>query len=175
MEYIKNSLFFKERYSLEIEEFKKLEEKLKNNFNASSQLPPMGFLKVKDAQKEMLFLNFLMLKIMEELLYKEKATQEVLCFNDNLMLKMHICDDAVIFKDTKYVNGVYITYSDSCFKKNSLSDDILNFIEGIIPDGSARKLLIDNIKNDLAFIEKLKIEEKIEPLLVNSEKKLKRI
>lgn len=175
MEYIKNSLFFKERYSLEIEELKKLEEKLKNDFNAPGQLPPMGFLKVKDAQKEMLFLNFLMLKIMEELLYKEKATQEVLCFNDNLMLKMHICDDAVIFKDTKYVNGVYITYSDSCFKKNSLSGDILNFIEGIIPDGSERKLLINNIKNDLAFIEKLKIEEKIEPLLVNSEKKLKRI
>jgi len=176
MEYIKNSLFFKERYHLEIEKLKILEEKLKNDFNTPGQLPPVEFLKVKDAQKYLLFFNFLMLKVIEELLYKEKATQEILCLDDILKLKMHIYDDSVIFKDTKYVKEIYITFNDFRFKKNSLLGDLLDFAERRIPEGNAREKLISNIKNDFAFIEKLKIEEKIEPLITtDNDKKQRRI
>lgn len=179
MRYEENSLFFKDRYKAEIEKILSLEEMYKSQYKKTTLKDSnfsLGIEKTISDKKEMLFLNFLMLKVIEELLYKEKATQEILCLDDILKLKMHIYDDSVIFKDTKYLKEIYITFNDFRFKKNSLLGDLLDFAERRIPEGNAREKLISNIKNDFAFIEKLKIEEKIEPLITtDNDKKQRRI
>jgi len=178
MQYIEKSLFFKDRYSEEIKTIRQLEEQFKfhwKNTLSSSNLID-GVEKTINDKKERLFLHFLMFKIAEEMLYKDKVVAESIHFQENLILKMNIWKDRIIFTDMMKVKGMFASYPDFTFKRKTLLQDLISFSEKIFPHSQMRNIFIDKIKDDYAFLEKTKIESAInikEPL--KSEKNNKRI
>lgn len=168
MRYEENSLFFKDRYKAEIEKILSLEEMYKSQYKKTTLKDSnfsLGIEKTISDKKEMLFLNFLMLKVIEELYYKNNAGWSSLNLSEGLSLRMTIVDEAIIFRDMIRFKGSYASYPDFWFRKDSLLEDVLHFAEGIMPECDARKKFINNIHSDFAFIEKIKIEEKIEPVV----------
>lgn len=181
MDYIENSFFFNERYHDELEKIKILEESYKLQFKKPLQKrrafsTDFGIEKTINDKKESLFLHFLMFKVIEELFYKDEAAWTSLQLHQGLSLKMTIYDDKVIFNNVMRVTGFYASYPDFWFRKESLLEDLVYFAKAILPECDARKKFINNIHSDFAFIEKIKIEEKIESLITtDNEKKIKRI
>lgn len=179
MKYIQKSLFFKDRYCEEIKTIRELEEQHKFNWEnilSSSTHLTKGIEKTIEAKKEKLFLHFLMFKIAEEMLYKDKVVAESIHFQENLILKMNIWKDRIIFTDMMKVKGMFASYPDFTFKRKTLLQDLISFSEKIFPHSQMRNIFIDKIKDDYAFLEKTKIESAInikEPL--KSEKNNKRI
>jgi len=178
MKYIEKSLFFKDRYYEEIKTIRQLEEQFKfhwENTLSSSNLMA-GVEKTINDRKERLFLHFLMFKIAEEMLYKEKIVAESIHFQESLILKMNIWDDRIVFTDMMKIKGMFASYPDYTFKRKTLLQDLISFAEKIFPHSQIRIDFVERIKDDYAFLEKTKIESAInikEPL--KSEKNNKRI
>lgn len=164
MKYIQKSLFFKDRYCEEIKTIRELEEQHKFNWEnilSSSTHLTKGIEKTIEAKKEKLFLHFLMLKIAEELLYKDKVIPESIHFQESLILKMNISDNRIIFTDMIKVKGMFASYPDFSFKRATLLPDLISFAEKIFPHSQMRNTFIERIKDDYAFLEKIKIKSTI--------------
>lgn len=161
MRYIEKSLFFKDRYCAEIKTIQELKEQCKmtpENILSSSTHLITGIKKTIEDKKEKLFLHFLMFKIAEELLYKDKVIPESIHFQESLILKMNIWDDRIIFTDMMKIKGMFASYSDFSFKRATLLPDLISFAEKIFPHSQMRNTFIEKIKDDYTFLEKKKIE-----------------
>lgn len=164
MQYIEKSLFFKDRYCAEIKTIQKLKEQCKmtpENILSSSTHLTTGIKKIIEDKKEKLFLHFLMLKIAEELLYKDKVIPENIHFQESFILKMNILEGRVIFTDMLKVKGMFASYPDFSFKRETLLPDLVSFAKKIFPHSQMKETFIQKIKDDYAFLEKKKIESAI--------------
>lgn len=167
MKYLENSLFVKERYQSELEKIKDLEEMYKSNYKKTALKDSpftSGIEKTIKDKKDTMFINFLMLKVIEEMLYQDKAVQSCLHLQSSIMLKMNIYEDKIIFNNMMRIKDSYVSYPDFRFRKTHLLEDLVYFAKAIIPESAQREKMIDNIKSDFSFIEKLKIESKLENL-----------